>query len=139
MTVAEKYSKVSQKSIFRFVTQTDISLLLAAIRQSYKCGAAHLETVQVEEQSGGKSVWKGDVGVFEVQGHPKATRCFAWLQAEDGKGIRPVTLLHKWPIVSPETAVKATIALGHFRIRAVDIVFSAGLTSQSLGSTPRTL
>jgi hypothetical protein len=59
----------------------------------------------------GKSVWEGLVEVFDLHGHPAASRVYAWAHAMDDKmhPKRHVTVLHIPPVVSPETAVKAAI------------------------------
>lgn len=90
---------------------TDILLLQAAIQQLHKCGAIHHKTVFVDEKFEGKTIWSGEVEVFELIGHPKAANCFAWMHHEEGKGARPIALLERWPINSPQTAVRTAIAL----------------------------
>ena len=84
-----------------------ILLLQMAIERLYKCEAAHCKTVIVDEKFQGKCLWRGAVEVYEVTA-PNATRCFAWMEGEADKGGRPVALLNKWPVVSPETAVTRT-------------------------------
>jgi hypothetical protein len=37
----------------------------------------HRATVPVHEVFRGKTVWQGDVEVFDINGHPKAKRCYA--------------------------------------------------------------
>jgi hypothetical protein len=90
--------------------ETEIFLLQAAIRQLHKCEAVHNKTVFVDEKFEGKTVWKGDVEVFELTGHPKAARCFAWFHGEKGKSVRTIALLERWPVDSPHTAVRFAIA-----------------------------
>ncbi|MGH7952600.1 MAG: hypothetical protein ACREFE_11875 [Limisphaerales bacterium] len=88
-----------------------LALLQAAIRQTHKCDATHSETVPVHEMFQGQTVWKGDVEIFDLNGHPKATRCFAWSQTRPKeKGAKFVTVLEKRPVTSAETAVKAMFA-----------------------------
>jgi hypothetical protein len=57
-----------------------ISALQRVILELHGCSAKHLETVWVHEMFFGKSIWSGDVEVFEVD-HPRSRRCYAWLQA----------------------------------------------------------
>ncbi|MGH7975073.1 MAG: hypothetical protein ACREC8_00265 [Limisphaerales bacterium] len=88
-----------------------LALLQAAIRQTHKCDATHRETVPVHEKFQGQTIWKGDVEIFELSGHPRAARCYAWSQNEPKeKGTRFVTVLEKRPVTSAETAVKAMFA-----------------------------
>ena len=71
----------------------------------------HVESVPVRESFHGKTVWEGIVEVFELQGHPKATRAYAWTHetGDPDKPIRHVTILHIHPITSPVAAVRAAI------------------------------
>ncbi|MGA2868096.1 MAG: hypothetical protein ABSF34_02905 [Verrucomicrobiota bacterium] len=88
-----------------------ISLLQEAVQQLHKCEAIHVKTVFVREQFQGHTLWEGDVEVFEVKGHAKARRSYAWLQHLGGKGVRYVALLEHGLVTSPQTAVSASIAL----------------------------
>jgi len=53
--------------------------------------------------------WDGDVEIFDIQGHPKARRCYAWSYEEGGE-TQHVTLLEILPVNSAETPVKVAIA-----------------------------
>ena len=103
---------LQRKFLYLFVSKskTEIYLLQSAIQQVHKCDAVHQKTVFVDEKFQGSALWKGDIEVFELKGHPKAQRCFAWFHAETGKGVRPVALLERWPIVSPQAAIRFAIA-----------------------------
>jgi hypothetical protein len=54
--------------------------LLDAIRHLHGVEARHVATEHVHEKTpdGRETVWEGDVEVFELVGHPKAERCYAW-------------------------------------------------------------
>jgi len=58
-----------------------------------------------------ETIWKGDVEVFKLTAHPKATRCYAWAERENDAdpGARFFTVLELPPVVSAETAVQAAI------------------------------
>jgi hypothetical protein len=56
-----------------------------------------------------KTVWEGVVEVFELIGHPKARKVYAWAHDADGKRKRHITVLHLAPVNSPQAAVKAAI------------------------------
>jgi hypothetical protein len=88
-----------------------IAELQAVIRQLHGAKAMHVESVPVKESFQGKTVWEGIVEVFDLQGHPAASRVYAWAHATDNPKHpkRHVTVLHIPPVVSPETAVKAAI------------------------------
>lgn len=79
-----------------------------AFRDLHSCEAKHLETVPVLEQFQGKKVWEGEVEVFALLGHPKATRGYAWA-AQDGSQSDVTAVLEIPPIIDPKTAVKASI------------------------------
>jgi hypothetical protein len=81
------------------------------IRQLHGCEAEHAATVTVKEVFQGQTVWEGEVEVFNIRGHPKAKRCYAWAHAtgEDDKGKRYVAVLELPPVESAQTAVRAAI------------------------------
>ncbi len=58
----------------------------------------------VHETFGDETVWVGEVLSFIIQGHPTASRCYAW---EVGGEVTAV--LHEGPVDSPEAAVRAAI------------------------------
>jgi hypothetical protein len=72
----------------------------------------HRATVPVHEVFRGKTVWQGDVEVFDINGHPKAKRCYAWshLDGANDERTRFVAVLEIPPVSSPETAVKIAVA-----------------------------
>jgi hypothetical protein len=77
----------------------------------HKCEATHRETVPVHEVFQGETVWQGLVEVFDLTGHPKAKRCYAWSHREEVNDVdeRSVTVLKLPPVISPESAVKAAV------------------------------
>jgi len=81
------------------------------IRQLHGCDSTHVKTVPVHEVFRGKTVWQGEVEVFNVTGHAKAKRCYVWSHREgpNDTGERFVAVLEIPPVVSPQTAVKAAI------------------------------
>jgi hypothetical protein len=72
------------------------------------CGVLHLETVPVIECFQGETVWEGDVEVFDLIGHPKAKKGYAWAY-DKAKGSEIVCVLELPPVISPRTAVQAAI------------------------------
>ena len=88
-----------------------IEELIDAIRRLHGCDADYLETVPVTETFQDETVWQGDVEVFNIRGHPKATRCYAWshLAGKKDEGKRFIAVLELPPVDSAETAVKAAI------------------------------
>jgi hypothetical protein len=85
--------------------------LRAAILRVHGVEATHIESVPVKETFQGRTVWEGIVEVFELKGHPKTDRIYAWSHDTDDprKPRRHVTVLHIAPILSAEAAVKAAI------------------------------
>ena len=81
-----------------------------AIRRLHGVESSHIETVPVKEVFGGQTVWDGKVEVFELHGHPKANRVYAWAHdTDDPLQPRHVTVLHIPPVTSAVMAVKAAI------------------------------
>lgn len=81
------------------------------IHQLHGCGSQHVETVPVHEVFRGQTVWQGKVEVFDLTGHPKAKRCYAWSHREgkNDEGERFVAVLEIPPVKSALTAVQASI------------------------------
>jgi hypothetical protein len=89
---------------------TYIQELRVAIRYLHGAEATHVESVPVKMFQG-KTVWEGVVEVFDLHGHPAASRVYAWAHATNDikQPKRHVTVLHIPPVVSPETAVRLAI------------------------------
>jgi hypothetical protein len=86
-----------------------ISILQNAIRLLHSCGSRHLSTAAVTEQFQGKTIWDGEVEVFELIGHPQAKRCYAWVYDGDDGKQHLTAVLELPPVDSPQTAVQAAI------------------------------
>jgi hypothetical protein len=95
---------------------THIQELRETIRRLHGTDATHVESVAVKESFQGKTVWDGIVEVFELHGHPKASRVYAWSHDADGSKKQHVTVLHVAPITSAVEAVRAAI-IQEFRNR----------------------
>jgi hypothetical protein len=95
-----------------------IEELQGVIRRLHGVESKHIESVPVKETFQGKTVWDGTVEVFEIIGHPKATRIHAWAHDTDNpqQPRKHVTVLHIAPITSAVAAVRAAI-LQEFRER----------------------
>jgi hypothetical protein len=91
--------------------QDYLDRLQVAVSQLHNCGAVYVRTVPVHEVFQGKTVWQGPVEVFDLTGHPKANRCYAWshLDGDKDERTRFVAVLEIPPVTSPETAVQASI------------------------------
>ena len=88
-----------------------IDELKDVIRRLHSAEATHVESVPVKETFQDKTVWEGIVEVFDLRGHPKAARVYAWAHETDNpqKPVRHVTVLHIHPIKSAQDAVRAVI------------------------------
>ena len=88
-----------------------IEELRDVIRKLHGVESNHIESVPVKETFQGKTVWEGIVEVFDLHGHPKATRAYAWAHETDNpqKPVRHVTVLHLHPIKSAQDAVRIAI------------------------------
>ena len=77
------------------------------INHLHGCKSEHVESVPVEEVFRGETVWKGDVEVFTLTGHPKAKRCYGWTYGEPEQFI---TILEIPPVTDAQSAVKVGVS-----------------------------
>jgi len=85
-----------------------------AVENAHGCKARCAEKVTVHEKMGGRTVWYGTVHIFDLYGHERASRAYAWTtNAEDGKAPQVVTVLHKGLVTGPSEAVRAIMAKIH--------------------------
>ena len=85
-----------------------------AIRNLHGCESAWVKKVPVTEVFDGDVVWEGVVHVFELHGHPSATRCYAWSHPIEGSTKHKYfAVLHAGPVDSPQAAVRAAIVAEH--------------------------
>lgn len=90
-------------------TAAYIEKLRDAIHRLHGVESEHVESVPVKETFQGKTVWEGVVEVFNLIGHSKTSRAYAWAHKANGDKHRYVTLLHIPPVDSPLAAVRASI------------------------------
>jgi hypothetical protein len=88
-----------------------ISELQDTICRLHGVESKHTGSVAVKETFEGKTVWQGVVEVFELIGHPKAPKVYAWTHDTDDPAHprRHVTVLHIPPVTSAVLAVRAAI------------------------------
>lgn len=84
-----------------------IERLKQVILHLHKADAKHVGSVPVVESFQGKTLWQGDVEVFDLTGHPKATRCYGWTYGEPEEFI---TILELPPVTDAQSAVKVGVA-----------------------------
>ena len=87
----------------------EITELKDAIRATHGCESLHVKSVPVVEQFEGHIAWQGRVEVFDLIGHPKAKRAYAWTD-RDGDQNKTIAVLEISPVDSPQSAVKVAIA-----------------------------
>ena len=107
-----------------------IEELQDVIRKLHGVESKHVESVPVKEMFQGKTIREGVVEVFDIRGHPIATRIYAWAHDTDDpeKPRRHVTVLHMHPVASPFSAVRAAI-IQEFKNRgtAAEEIFASWL------------
>jgi hypothetical protein len=91
---------------------TNIEVLRGVIHELHGAEATHRESVPVTEIWQGKTIWNGVVEVFDLKGHPKTDRAYAWSHDTDDPANpkRHVTVLHIPPAITPLMAVRTAIA-----------------------------
>jgi hypothetical protein len=97
------------------MTEVEVDQLQRAVEGMHGGKARLAQSVPVKETHRGATVWEGVVHVFELTGHPTATRAYAWSSPIEGSDKRRFfAVLHQPPIDSPRAAVRAAI-LREFR------------------------
>jgi hypothetical protein len=88
--------------------------LKRAIESQHGGTATLAQSVPVKDTFEGATVWEGIVHVFDLAGHPKATRAYAWSSPIEGSTKRRFfSVLHTDKINSPVAAVRAAIVAEH--------------------------
>jgi hypothetical protein len=87
--------------------QEYIGRLQLTIQHLHNCGAIHRETVPVHEVFRGQTVWQGNVEAFDLMGHPKAKRAYAW---SFGEPEEIITILELPPVTDAQSAVKVGVS-----------------------------
>jgi hypothetical protein len=93
--------------------------LKKAVEDMHNCTARLIQCVPVKERFVHEPVWEGVVHVFDLEGHPTATRAYAWSSPiENSTKRRFFAVLHVPPIMSPLDAVRAAIVAENRRQRS---------------------
>jgi hypothetical protein len=85
--------------------QGDISEILRLIEREHSCSATAAASIPLTQVIGRTTWWWGMVEVFDLYGHPSASRCYAWRPHPKSRGF--VTMLKTGGISSVEEAVQA--------------------------------
>jgi hypothetical protein len=92
----------------------DFSDLRQSVEAQHGGRATLAQTVPVRETFKGQPVWEGIVHVFDLEGHPEATRAYAWSSAIEGSDKRRYyAVLGIGAIKTPLDAVRAAIVAEH--------------------------
>jgi hypothetical protein len=86
-----------------------VNKLKDAVETMHQCKARHVGYEMVIELLRDDLAWDGIVDIFDLEGHPKAKRCYAWSFIENGES-QYTTVLEIPPVDSPQSAVKVAIA-----------------------------
>jgi hypothetical protein len=86
-----------------------IPALQDAIRHLHGVESEHVETAHVREMHKGALVWEGDIEVFQLARHPKATKAYAWSEATTGNKRRFFVVLHAVGVDTPLMALRASL------------------------------
>ena len=90
--------------------EVDTAQLKRAVEAQHGCTATPIQSVAVKEMFDGKTGWEGTVHVFQIHGHPKANKAYAWSSPIKGSDKRRFfAVLHLPPVTSPVEAVRAAI------------------------------
>ncbi len=92
--------------------EAEISALQKAIERQHGCDSLWLMSVAVHETFKGETVWRGEVQVFRLVGHPETAICYAWSYQTEKDKQRFVAILRSERVDSPLKAVQAAIASG---------------------------
>jgi hypothetical protein len=96
------------------MNETAEDQLQRAVEHQHHCAARLAQSVPVAEAFEAKTVWEGVVHVFDLTGHPKANRAYAWSSPIEGSAKRRFfAVLHQGPVKSPADAVRAAIVAEH--------------------------
>jgi hypothetical protein len=94
--------------------EVSVDQLKQAVEGQHGGTAALVAAEPVKEVFEGTTVWEGVVHVFDLEGHPKATRAYAWSSPVEGSDKRRFyAVLHVGGIRSPLDAVRAAIVAEH--------------------------
>ena len=84
-----------------------IERLQQVIFHLHKSSSTWVGSVPVHEVFQGKTLWQGDVEVFDLIDHPKAKRAYGWTHGDPEEFI---TILELPPVTDAQSAVKVGVA-----------------------------
>ena len=88
--------------------------LCQAVERIHRCHATFMAECPVMEESLRQTVYEGSGSVFKLEGHPTATRCYAWATAvENSTKLRYHAVLKVPPVTTVEEALHTAITRDH--------------------------
>jgi hypothetical protein len=94
--------------------EVEVDQLREAVERMHGGAATLAQSAPVRETFEGNAVWEGVVHVFDLAGHPTATRAYAWSSPIEGSTKRRFfAALHTDRINSPLEAIRAAIVAEH--------------------------
>ena len=94
--------------------EVTVDQLAEAVENMHGGKACFVEAEEIREFSGERIAWQGIVHIFDLAGHPTATRAYAWSSPIEGSDKRRFyAVLHVPPVSSPADAVRAAIVADH--------------------------
>jgi hypothetical protein len=91
------------------MAEVEPSELKRAVEAQHGGTATFFQSVLVDERHDGKPGWQGIVHVFDLEGHPKAKRVYAWSVSMEWGNRRFFAVLHTGSVTGPSEAVRAAI------------------------------
>lgn len=82
-----------------------------AILSNFGCESRFIEAVPIVEPEEGPPIVETIVHVFGLQGHPQASRCYAWSSGDS----EVTTVLHQDEVQSARDAVRCSILMARRR------------------------
>jgi hypothetical protein len=96
------------------MAEVEADQLKQAVERMHGGSAQLAQSVPVRETFDGNPEWEGVVHVFDLTGHPTASRAYAWSSPIEGSTKRRFfAVLHTAQINSPLEAVRAAIVAEH--------------------------
>ena len=93
------------------MNNADTDLLKRVIELQHGGTGTFAQSVRVHKAPANKADWDGMVHIFDLKGHPKAKRAFAWSSPiKGGTAPRYFAVLQQARIKTPAEAVRAAAA-----------------------------
>ena len=87
-----------------------IDNLKRAVEVMHGCKCSYENSELVHERRNGQTVWRGMVETYVLNGHPTATKAFAWGWRNDVGEMSHAAILNISPVNSARKAILAALA-----------------------------